>query len=66
MAAFMLARVSATKSVATLFYAQAVDQPLTLIQCSSQEEFYEDLLKYQASHRRSDSQQWCSGIMECA
>ena len=45
MAAFMLARVSAQKSGQTLFYAQAVDQALTVIQCSTQEEFYEHLLK---------------------
>ena len=45
MAAFMLARVSAQKSGQTLFYAQAVDQALTVIQRSTQEEFYEDLLK---------------------
>ena len=45
MAAFMLARVSAQKSSQTLFYAQAVDQALTLIQRSTQEEFYENLLK---------------------
>jgi len=45
MAAFMLARVSAQKSGQTLFYAQSVDQPLTLIQCATQEEFFEDLLK---------------------
>ena len=45
MAAFMLARVSAQKSGQTLFYAQAVDQALTVIQRSTQPEFYEDLLK---------------------
>ena len=45
MAAFMLARVSAQKSGQTLFYAQAVDQALTLIQRASQDKFYEDLLK---------------------
>ena len=45
MAAFMLARVSAQKSGQTLFYAQAVDQALTVIQLSTQEQFYEDLLK---------------------
>ena len=45
MAAFMLARVSAQKSGQTLFYAQAVDQALTVIQRSTKVEFYEDLLK---------------------
>ena len=45
MAAFMLARVSAQRSGQTLFYAQAVDQALTLTQRASQEEFYEELLK---------------------
>ena len=45
MAAFMLARVSAQRAGQTLFYAQAVDQALTLIQRASQEEFYEELLK---------------------
>ena len=45
MAAFMLARVSAQKSGQTLFYAQAVDQALTLIQHAAKEEFYEELLK---------------------
>ena len=45
MAAFMLARVSAQKTGQTLFHAQAVDQALTVIQRSTQEEFYEDLLK---------------------
>ena len=37
MAAFMLARVSAKKSGQTLFYAQAVDQALTVIQRSTQQ-----------------------------
>ena len=45
MAAFMLARVSAQKSTQTLFYTQAVDQALTLIQRAAEEEFYEELLK---------------------
>ena len=45
MAAFMLARVSAQKSGQTLFYAQAVDQVLTLLQLAKKEEFYEELLK---------------------
>ena len=45
MAAFMLARVSAQRSGQTLFYAQAVDQALTLIQHVAQEDFYEELLK---------------------
>ena len=45
MAAFMLARVSAQRSGQTLFYAQAVDQALTLIQRATREEFYENLLK---------------------
>ena len=45
MAAFMLARTSAQKSGQTFFYVQAVDQAFTLIQRSTQEEFYEDLLK---------------------
>lgn len=45
MAAFMLARVSARKAKQTLFYAQAVDQALTLVQRASKEEFYEEVLK---------------------
>ena len=45
MAAFMLARVSAQKSGQTLFYMQAVDQALTLIQRATEEDFYEELLK---------------------
>ena len=45
MAAFMLARVSAEKSGQTLYYVQAVDQALTLIQRATEEEFYEELLK---------------------
>ena len=45
MAAFMLARTSARESGQTLFYAQAVDQALTVIQSSTKEQFYEDLLK---------------------
>ena len=39
MAAFMLARVSAQRAGQTLFYMQAVDQALTLIQRDSREEF---------------------------
>ena len=45
MASFMLARVSAQKSNQTLYYAQAIDQPLTLIQHATTDEFYEELLK---------------------
>ena len=45
MAAFMLARASARRSGQTLFYAQAVDQPLTVIQRASREDFYAELLK---------------------
>ena len=45
MAAFMLARLSARKAGQTLFYAQAVDQPLTLIERASQDEFCAELLK---------------------
>ena len=45
MASFMLARVSAKKAGQTLFYAQAVDQALSLIQHTEREEFYEELLK---------------------
>ena len=45
MAAFMLARVSAQRAGQTLFYAQAVDQALTVIQRASTEEFYEEVLK---------------------
>ena len=41
----MLARVSAGKARQTLFYAQAVDQALTLIQHASKEEFYDEILK---------------------
>ena len=44
MAAFMLARVSAQRAGQTLFYMQAVDQALTLIQRASREEFYEEIL----------------------
>jgi hypothetical protein len=45
MASFMLARASAQKAGQTLFYVQAVDQPLTVLQHASQEEFYEELLR---------------------
>ena len=45
MAAFMLARVSAQRAGQTLFYMQAVDQALTLIQPTAKEEFYAELLK---------------------
>ena len=45
MAAYMLARASAGKARQTLFYAQAVDQALTLIQHASKEEFYDEILK---------------------
>ena len=45
MASFMLARVSAQKAGQTLFYAQAVDQPLTLIKHAKKEEFYTELLR---------------------
>ena len=45
MAAFMLARSSAQTSGQTLFYTQAVNQALTLIQRAAKEEFYEELLK---------------------
>ena len=45
MAAFMLARVSAQKAGQTLFYVQAVDQPLTLIQRATEQDFDEELLK---------------------
>ena len=44
MAAFMLARASAQRAAQTLFYMQAVDQALTLIQRASKEEFYEEIL----------------------
>ena len=40
MAAFMLARGSPQKSGQTLFYVQAVDQPLTLLQRAAQEDLY--------------------------
>ena len=45
MAAFMLARLSAQNAGQTLFYVQAVDQPLTLLQCASKEELHEKLLQ---------------------
>ena len=45
MAAFMLARVSAQKAWQTLFYVQAVDQPLAPIQLATEQDFYEELLK---------------------
>jgi len=45
MAAFMVARVSAQRSGQTLFYAQAVEQALTLMQHATKEEFYEKLLR---------------------
>ena len=43
MAAFMLARIYAQKSGQTLFYAQAVDQALTVMQHATKPEFYEKL-----------------------
>jgi hypothetical protein len=45
MAAFMVARVSAAKSGQTLFYAQAVDQPQTLIKDATRHQFFEELLR---------------------
>ena len=45
MASFMLARVSARKAGQTLYYVQAVDQPLTVLLRASQEDFYEELLR---------------------
>jgi hypothetical protein len=45
MAALLLARVSAQKARQTLFYVQAVDQPLTLLRRAAEEELYEELLK---------------------
>ena len=44
MVAFMLARVSAQKAGQTLFYVQAVDQPLALIQRATEGDLYEELL----------------------
>ena len=40
MAAFMLARVSAQSSGQSLFYAQVVDQAMTLLQRATQEHFF--------------------------
>ena len=45
MAAFMLARVSAHRCGQTLFYAQAVDQPQTLVDCATKAAFFEELLQ---------------------
>ena len=45
MAAFMLARESAGIAKQTLFYVQAIDQPLTVLQHASKSEFFEELLR---------------------
>ena len=45
MAAFLLARVSATKAGRTLYYVQAIDQPLTVIHRAVEQDLYEELLK---------------------
>lgn len=50
MAAFMLARVSVQKAGRTLFYVQAVDQPVALIQLATEQDFYEKLLKISSSN----------------
>ena len=43
MASFMLARASAQKTAQTLFYVQAIDQPVTVMQLATEESFYEKL-----------------------
>ena len=45
MASFMLARTSARAAGQTLFYMQAVDHPITLIQRASKESLHEELLR---------------------
>jgi len=45
MASFMLARDSARTAKRTLFYVQAVDQPLTVMQYAKQDDFYTELLR---------------------
>ena len=43
MASFMLARESARTAGQTLFYVQAIDQPLTVLQHAKQSDFFEEL-----------------------
>ena len=45
MAAFLLARESARAAKQTLFYVQAIDQPLTVMRHADQEEFFRQLLR---------------------
>jgi len=45
MAAFMLARESARTARQTLFYVQAIDQPLTVMRHATQQEFCAELLR---------------------
>ena len=45
MASFMLARASARKAGQTLFYMQAVDQPISLMQRASKESLHEERLR---------------------
>ena len=45
MASFMLARTSARTAGQTLFYMQAVDHPITLMQRASKESLHEELLR---------------------
>ena len=45
MAAFLLARESARAAQQTLFYVQAIDQPLTVMRHADQEEFFTELLR---------------------
>ena len=45
MASFMLARESARTAGQTLFYVQAIDQPLTVLQHAKQSDFFEELLR---------------------
>ena len=63
MAAFMLARVSAQKAGQTLFYMQAVDQALTLIQRASREEFYEEILHIPSLSATKRQARCCANIL---
>ena len=45
MASFMLARESSRMTRQTLFYVQAIDQPLTLLQHATRQDFFTELLR---------------------
>ena len=45
MASFMLARESARTARQTLFYVQAIDQPLAVMQHAKQQDFFTELLR---------------------